>query len=316
MHPVLFSLGPLPISSFGFFLALAFLAASFIVWRLAKLYDLPEEKILDIAILTFFGSLAAARIYFVALHWDLFQDLSKAVLINRYPGLSLYGGILGGILTLWFLVKRAKLNFWQIGDFAAVGFLLALSLGNIGCLLGGCNFGAVSDLPIAISVVGVIGKRLPLSAIESFIFFLVFVHLWKQVIRFHFSGKIVSLFLIVFGLVKLFESFYQDKLRYLPYLPGLSFEHLFSFMFLALGFWVFYKKSKRSIMVDLRTLRQIIVSAKRRQILLYQLKKSWYNCKIGWRIRINKAVEMFGKLPKVLRRRLNVKPTPKDIIKN
>lgn len=300
MHPNLFVFGPIVISSFGFFLAAAFLLATFISWRLAKTYDLNEEKILDIAILTFFAGLIGARLYFILSHWQIFRSWEKIFLINLYPGLSLWGGFLGGALALWYFSKRAKLQFWQVADFAAVSIALGLSLANIGCFLGGCNFGVVSSSPLAVSVVGLAGKRFPLPLFEGLLTLMLFFYLFKQVVRFHFAGKILAVFLIILGWVKFLESFFQEYTKY---------ENLWSLLLIFLGFWVFYKQSKRSIILDLRFIGQLFVSAKKRQLLLYQLKKSWYNYQVSWKISL-------AKLPKILKRRLNVKSTPKNIIED
>src|SRR3989304_7271997 len=108
MFPVLLKVVPVSVSSFGFFLSLGFLSAVFIAWRLAKVYDLKEGKILDLCLLTFFGGLIFARVYFAILNWDLFGDLGKVILLNRYPGLSFWGGFFGGVLTLKLFTLRLK----------------------------------------------------------------------------------------------------------------------------------------------------------------------------------------------------------------
>ena len=46
MYPILFSLGPVHIYSFGVFLALAFVAGSFYIWRESR-NEFREEVILD-----------------------------------------------------------------------------------------------------------------------------------------------------------------------------------------------------------------------------------------------------------------------------
>lgn len=302
MHPILFNLGSLSITSFGFFLALAFLSAVFILWRLAKVYDLKEEKILDLAILTFIGGIIGARVYFVATNWEIFQSLSRAVLINKYPGLSLWGGFIGGSLIFWAALRKTRLSFWQIADFAATGSILGLFWGDLGCLLGGCGFGGVSNLPLSVSVVGLVGKRFPLPAVEAIVFLLIFSYLWSQVIRFHFAGKIVALSLIFFGLVKVVMEFFQ---------VGLNLSELAPLVIFVLGVMVFYQRSKRNLLADVRAFLGLFSSGKQRKLVLSNVKKNWYNYLITWRVRLGKTKTL---LPRILKRRLNVRPTPKNII--
>ncbi len=300
MLPVLFSIGPLSISSFGLFLALAFLYGTYLVWRLARAWDLPEEKILDLVILSFFGGLIGARLFFVALNFDYFLPvLYKTLLITKYPGLSFWGGFLGGWLTLFYFCRRFKLNFWQIADLASIGFLAGLILGDIGCFLGGCSVGKMSNLFLATGVVGQIGNRLPISLIEAIIFAFILFSLWPKAIRFHFNGKILSLSLILIGLVKLSTEFFRAPVSGIGSFGGF----ILSAVTLILGIYIFYNLSKRSFVSDLTSLK----SSSRRKALLDGLSKQWYNQKIIWSLRIKKI-----NFTKILRR-ARVKLTPRDI---
>lgn len=307
MYPVLFHLGPFTISSFGFFLSLAVLAGVFTSWRLAKAYDLDEEKVIDLAIFTFLGGIIVARIFFVVLNWSFFgfENLSKILLINLYPGFSFWGGLLGGIFVLWTFSKRFKLPFWQIADFAFVSFLLGLAISDIGCFLGGCYIGIPSDLFLALPVVGVIGKRLPISLFESLILFIIFFHLFKKVIKFHVAGKILAWVLIYLGLIRLILQFF--RINGTVILPiGL----------MLLGVIIFYYRSKRRILDDLKDVLSLPFSQKRRQLVVSSLRKNWYNNLINWEIKFGKLKKLPGSIPKILKRRFNVKSTPKDIIKD
>ncbi|MFH0937541.1 MAG: prolipoprotein diacylglyceryl transferase family protein [Candidatus Daviesbacteria bacterium] len=311
MYPVLGSLGPLTISSFGVFLGLGILVTIFVFWRLARAYDLNEEKVTDVAFWALIVGFVFARILFVILNWELFNDLGKIILINHYPGLSLWGGLIGGSLTIWFFTQRYKLNFWQIGDFVAVGMLLGLAVGDIGCLLGGCNVGISSNLPFAVSSVGAIGKRLPIALIEALILFWIFLKLWKQVVRFHFAGKILALSLIAAGIVKFVIEFFRAEHTFIG---GIVLDQLFATVLIIVGLGVFYKQSKRSIISDLRELVEIFYVPKKRQEILVILRRNWNNFRVIWKIRFDKLVRFLGNLPKILKRRLNVRATPKDIV--
>lgn len=303
MLPVLFSVGSIPISSFGLFLALGFLAATFISWRIAKAYDLDESKILDFGLLTFFGGLIFARIYFVLFNLNYFSNISYVFLINLYPGLSLWGGILGGVLTLKLLTLRAKLNFWQIADLASVGFIMGLVFGSFGCFLGGCGYGIISSSPISITAVGLIGKRLPISLIEVFVYLIFFFWLWKAATRFHFNGKIISSALIFLGLEKFLAEYFKESSIYGKIAPLILF---------AVGIVIYYVRSKRVFTEDLVSIIQSLSSGKKRNLLLQRFIKHCYNAKIEWKIRLGKTKNSLQQLPGKIRKKLNVKPTPRN----
>jgi len=303
MLPILFSVGPIPVSSFGLLLAVGFLAAMFIAWRIAKAYDLDQAKILDLGLLTFFGGLIFARIYFVLFNLSYFSDISYVFLINLHPGLSLWGGLIGGVLTLKLLTMRAKLNFWQIADLSAVGLMMGLVFGSMGCFLGGCGFGVTSSLPIAVSVVGLLGKRLPIPFVESIIYFIFFLWLWKGAVKFHFNGKITALALILLGIERFLAEYFREG--------GWQGQLAPLLLFIA-GFSIFYLRAKRSPAEDLSSIIQTFSSSKKRNLLLQRFIKHCYNAKIQWKIRVDKSKISMISLPNRIKRKLNVKSTPRN----
>lgn len=295
MLPVLLSIGPVSISSFGFFLALAFLFGTFLVWRIARAWDLPEEKILDLIILSFFGGLIGSRIFFVSLNFEYFSgDLLKTVLVTKYPGMNFWGGLAGGWLTLFVLSKRLRLNFWQMADLAAVGLLGGLIFGDIGCFLGGCSVGVESNFFLSTPVVGVLGKRFPVSALEALLVAGILIKIWPTALHFHFHGKILSFAAISLGLVKLLTEFFRDLHQGGFYLSAIL---------TLLGVSLFYYLSKRSFRKDILSLKY----PSTRKTAVDAVLKNWYNFKVSLTWKISK-----WKLSKILKR-LHVKPTPRDI---
>lgn len=312
MLPVLLSIGGVSISSFGLFLALGFLVAVFVAWRIANAYDLNEGKILDLAILTFFGGIISARILYVILNGAMFEDISRVFMINLYPGLTFWGGLLGSTVILKLLTLRAKLNFWQIADIAAVGLMIGLAFGSVGCFLGGCEVGIASSLPFAVSIVGFIGKRFPISAIEAVIFLLFFVWLWKSAIRFHFHGKIFSLALILLGLERFFTENLKGDSQVFILSPLIYRGQIVSLAIFIIGFMIYYYRSKRNFLEDVLFILQIFTTPKKRDLVLQRISKSWYNTKIGWSIKLSKTKQSLRTLPVKFKRKLNVKPTPRN----
>ena len=65
-------------------------------------------------------------------------------------GLTIYGGLIGAILFAVIFSTKKKLGFFRIADLSAPGIALALAFGRLGCLLAGCCFGELSNLPWSI----------------------------------------------------------------------------------------------------------------------------------------------------------------------
>ena len=310
MLPILFTIGSWPVSSFGLFLVAALFAASFVIWRLTKVYDFDGEQVIDIILLTFFGALIFASIYFIVTHPSLFEEngFLKMILINRYPGLSFWGGFIGGMISLIFVVRNFKLNFWQIADFATVGLLLGLSIGSLGCFLGGCQVGLPSDLPIAVKMVGSLNKRFPIQIFESLSFFCLFMILWRSTIRYHILGTALALGLVILGSVKFFfEFFVSDTLKLYSFI---TLGHILSMISITIGVRVYYQVTKRLILKDLKAFFDAVRNSKSRRLMLLKLIKWWYNLKVNL-ARYNFRV-LLSSWSRRFKRRLNIRSTPKE----
>lgn len=293
MFPVLFSIGNISISSFGVFLALGFLWGVFLVWRLSRAWDLDEEKILDLTLLTFLGGFLGARAYFVLENFQFFASSPlKIIIFTHFPGFSFWGGFLSGWLSLFYFARRLRVDFWQVADIASVGFLGGLILSNIGCLLGGCSIGIASKFFFAVPQVGSLGKRLPTQGFESLLLIFVLFIIWSKATRFHLRGKIVSLSLIYIGIVKLLMEPLREKH---------DLGYVFSVVLIILGLTILYKITRGKILLDLRNLSlfplNFLTNPKIRKVVIERLHKTWYNQKtsIVWKLRsIKKYLRRFN----------------------
>jgi len=278
MLPVVFKIGSQPVSSFGLFLLLAFLTTSYVIWRLIKVYEIDEEKTIDLVLLTFFGGIIFARIYFILFHLNDFQALDKIFLINRYPGLSFWGGVLGGMISLRLFSKRMKVNFYQAADIGIIGLFAALIVASFGCLLGSCQYGQVSNLPIAVTQIGIVGKRFPLQVVEAIIFLLSYLYLWRHSLKFHFNGQILSLGLIILGIGKFILEFFRGDRQ--TVFGSLSLGLIWSLLLVVLGIKIYYGQTKRSFKSDLRFFISFFYRTSTRRYFLTRLRKSWYNLRV------------------------------------
>lgn len=283
MFPVLFSIGKISISSYGIFLVLAFFLGLFLIWRLARAWDLNEEKILDLTILSFFGGLIGARTYFVIEHFSLFREhLLSIIVFNRIPGFSFWGALLGSLLTLYYFAKRSRVDFWMVADIVSVGFIGGLVLSNLGCFLGGCSVGISSKMFLAVNMVGEVGKRFPVQILEATIFALVLKRLWAQTTHFHERGRIFSSALIYIGAIKLLME---------PLKANHNEGIYFSGFLIILGINLFYKISKRNFILDIKSLLKYLASLfssnQSRKKTLAVILKYCYNQKtsISWGFR-------------------------------
>ena len=216
MYPTLFTIGSLPISSFGVLFILGYLIAVFFVFTQGRKdlilirHNLNEELILDLVISTSFFGFLGARLLHIVFHSSEFGfDPLKLVLFTYFPGLSVLGAVLGALAFLFYVTRQRKVPLFPLLDIAGFGFLLGAPLAFIGGFLGQ----NVSTIPVFI-----------IEAILLFALFWVLLYMkQKGIIRR--DGVVGLTILIIFAIVSFgFEFFRFDRL----YIGFLSVNQLLS----------------------------------------------------------------------------------------
>lgn len=135
-----FRLGPIPVPSYGLMLFLGLVAGWHLTLRLADRDGLPRGLVEACYVVAALSGLAGARLVFAAIHAAELGSLWD-VLALRSGGLSLYGGLLGGVAGSWWLARRRPISFFAWADVAAPSVVAGIALGRLGCYLFGCDFG-------------------------------------------------------------------------------------------------------------------------------------------------------------------------------
>lgn len=224
MFPILFKLGPVNVYSYGFFLALSYLIATFILWREGKKQGYNEEKLLDLSVIALVGALIGGRLLFVLLNLGKFSDNPASIFYFWQGGISFYGAGLGVLILAILLTRSWKWPFFQIADIAALGLSAALVLGKIGTFLAGLDYGKISASPLAVSFPTLVGKREPVQIYEAAAYFLLFLFLYflysrnLTSVRMR-SGKAFFAFLVFGSLVVGVSDFFKAQSQTFYNLP-------------------------------------------------------------------------------------------------
>ncbi|MCL2742806.1 MAG: prolipoprotein diacylglyceryl transferase [Planctomycetaceae bacterium] len=148
-----------PIRGYGFFLLIAILSAVGLAIRLAKPKGVSAETVLSLGIWTVVSGILGARIFYVA---EYYKDMAAydpntgafslgGTLWNivNIPdgGLVVYGSIIGGLIGALIYMRLNKLPVFPLLDSMAPAAALGMCLGRIGCLMNGCCYGGITDVP-------------------------------------------------------------------------------------------------------------------------------------------------------------------------
>lgn len=138
MLPVFLDLKVIRIYTFGVFLVLAFFWASYLLWKNFLLTAQKEEDVFDGLFISLATGFFISRLVYVVLHFDSFGfSFLKFILLNGYPGLSLYGFMGGFILGLYLFFLSKKVKFREVIDYFTPPSFLALGIGQIGSFFSG-----------------------------------------------------------------------------------------------------------------------------------------------------------------------------------
>jgi phosphatidylglycerol:prolipoprotein diacylglycerol transferase len=242
MYPEIFRIGSFPINTYGVFLALAFLCAILITVKLAARDGLPREKIYDLCLWMLLSSLVGSKILMLFTEPE-YRDHPLQLLSLDFlrSGGVFYGGLIGAIISGYFLMRRYKLPWWKTADACAPGIAIGNFFGRQGCFAAGCCWGKPTTLPWGVKftelgheITGVpIDVPLhPTQLYESFAMLLVFFFLfWLHKHR-RFNGQVILLYALLYSVIRFAIEFLRDDPRGdlfgLTTLTGLSTSQLIS----------------------------------------------------------------------------------------
>jgi len=261
VHPIAFHLGPLPVHWYGVMVALAFLAGLWTASRRALRENIAPERIIDLGPWLIVGAIVGARILYVITFWrEEFagKPFVETIMVWR-GGLVYYGGLMGASLGFILYARIKNLPLWKGADILAPSIALGYVFGRIGCLMNGCCYGRVCELPWAIQfpnqsnawhqqlsqgLVGPNDRSLPVhptQVYESLLNLALYAGLAWLYRRKKFDGQIFATYLVCYAVLRSFvEMFRGDYPEYQRHLGGwVTPAHLVSVAILAAGVVLF-----------------------------------------------------------------------------
>jgi phosphatidylglycerol---prolipoprotein diacylglyceryl transferase len=145
---LVWSRNDIKLHSYGLFLIIGFVAATWSACLEAQRRGYDPNAVLDLALPLLAVSVVLCRVLYIVLHFDQFHSVAEMVRLWD-GGLSFHGSLIAAVLVIAYFARRYGLSFGALADVIAPSVFLGYAIGRIGCLLNGCCYGAVCDLPWA-----------------------------------------------------------------------------------------------------------------------------------------------------------------------
>ena len=171
-----------------------------------------------------------ARLWYVIFEWDYYGAHPKEIIDIRGGGLAIQGGIIFGLIALYFFSKKREIPMIDLTDILSPSLVFAQAVGRWGNFTNAEAHGYPTDFPWGIIIDGV--KVHPTFFYESLGDFLIFLFLVLYRKKNPAKGFISGIYFLAYGIVRFFvEGLRTDSL----YVFGLRTAQLVSIVFMLVG---------------------------------------------------------------------------------
>jgi len=139
MLPILVSLGPIKIYSYGVMMAIGLFLSLYFWWKMGRDEHFDEIALFDGFFLSVITYLIAGRAGYVALHTDTVGTVYRALAILAYPGINPIFGLIAVAVFMILFARAYNWDEWKVADAGVVSLSMALLFGSIGSVLNGAN---------------------------------------------------------------------------------------------------------------------------------------------------------------------------------
>lgn len=212
----------IPFFPHGLLIAVGFLAGARVMARYTRHMGIDRDVLWDVVTWVAIGSLVGTRLLWILGNWSQLGSPAEAFMI-WHGGMTLYGGILGGLVAGVWRVRKHGLPVIPILDAAAPALALGLVFGRASDLITGDHLGKPTTVPWGFRYIGrdAPGVDPPLGAVVHpvalydllnvlALFVLLVVFLRRQ----RAPGSVAAIFALWYGTGRIFLDFLRtDPVR-------------------------------------------------------------------------------------------------------
>lgn len=225
IDPVFFHLGPLAIRWYGLMYLLGFVAAFFIINKLApkRQLSLDNDAVSDLLFYIVMGVVLGGRVGYVLFYnFSYYIGHPLQIFAVWQGGMSFHGGLTGVIVATWIYCRRHAMAILPLADILAIAATIGLGLGRIGNFINGELWGRVTTLPWGM-IFPAAGpqprhpSQLYEAMVEGPIIFVLLYWLFMRKVN---DGEVFFSFLIFYGLGRFVLEFFREPDQQLGFLWG------------------------------------------------------------------------------------------------
>ena len=140
------------IAFYGIIIGIGMILGTYLAAKDAERRGLGEDAVYDFIVWGIIVGIIGARLYYVFFQWDSYKDNLLQILNLRAGGLAIYGGVIGGILTLVVWCRLKKKKFFEMADSLVLALLLGQILGRWGNFFNCEAFGRYTESLFAMRI--------------------------------------------------------------------------------------------------------------------------------------------------------------------
>lgn len=144
MNPVFLQIGNFTIAWYGVLIMIGVMAGIWLGTKMARERGLDADLFERMIMWMLIWGIVGARIVFVATSWHQFADIPfPRILFDivnlRAGGISIHGGLIGGILVMLYFARKYKMDFYRYADLCVPGVAFGIIGGRIGNIMNGTD---------------------------------------------------------------------------------------------------------------------------------------------------------------------------------
>jgi len=132
MNRVAFNIFGFNVYYYSLCILLGVIVAYILITREGKKQGLPKEFISDLIFYTLIIGILGARVYYCIFNLDYYLANPSEILKIYNGGLAIHGGVIAGLIFVYFYTKKKNVSFIKILDIVAPAVIIAQSFGRWG----------------------------------------------------------------------------------------------------------------------------------------------------------------------------------------